>query len=381
MVGGRAQILGLGIWVLLTGCDSGSDSAAGFDAGASDSDGGTDVGGGVADAVAPDAAPDAASARPDAAGAGREDAGASPASVRLITFNIGTTDGLPHDAGDDGYTGEMAEITDAHYRNSLSWNPAEAALVAFLSDRAPDIVAFQEGFHDPWCEDIEVDPDLDFVCRDYDPDGPMQPERVLGPDFQIGCAPGQEDNCIGVRRAVGQLVGCPEDGPCRLTLDGLETPGQCGSGARVSSGRVLRPDGAEWVVVNVHGTSGIEPDDQACRVAQFRQIFVDRGDGRPEANGAVNIVMGDLNTDPVVMAGLDPSADAWNTYVGPDRAFRHLSPTERFGPATYANALRIDHIASDMLTGDCVIPGSTEGEPPVMDAVYWDHRPVVCDAR
>jgi len=48
--------------------------------------------------------------------------------IIVMTFNVGTTPGLPHDLGDDGYTSEMADIADELYENSLSWNPAEEAL-------------------------------------------------------------------------------------------------------------------------------------------------------------------------------------------------------------------------------------------------------------
>ena len=73
---------------------------------------------------------------------------------KVITFNIGTTDGLAHDRGEDdgtgdGYTQAMADITDAQYENSLSWNPAETALTNFLTAQRPAIVAFQAMFFGP----------------------------------------------------------------------------------------------------------------------------------------------------------------------------------------------------------------------------------------
>ncbi|MCB1127659.1 MAG: hypothetical protein KDM81_14290 [Verrucomicrobiae bacterium] len=117
---------------------------------------------------------------------------------RVLTFNAGTTTGLPHDLGpDDGYSQHDAEIADALYENSLSWNPAERALTRFLAETRPDIAFFQELYFDPWCETISVDPALDFVCEDYTPERPLQIERLLGGDYQVACADGQEDNCAG----------------------------------------------------------------------------------------------------------------------------------------------------------------------------------------
>jgi len=58
-------------------------------------------------------------------------------------------------------------------------------------------------------------------------------------------------------------------------------------------------------IVNVHGSSGFTDADLDCRQAQFGQVFVDMGDGKPAANGERNVIMGDFNTDPVRAAFLD----------------------------------------------------------------------------
>ncbi|MCA9771011.1 MAG: hypothetical protein KC466_01300, partial [Myxococcales bacterium] len=158
---------------------------------------------------------------------------------RVLTFNAGTTTGLPHDLGpDDGYSQHDAEIADALYENSLSWNPAERALTRFLAETRPDIAFFQELYFDPWCETISVDPALDFVCEDYTPERPLQIERLLGGDYQVACADGQEDNCAGVRRDFGRFVGCPGEGPCLGGLAGTGPPDGCSRGARVGSAEI-----------------------------------------------------------------------------------------------------------------------------------------------
>jgi hypothetical protein len=299
-------------------------------------------------------------------------------SFRVMTFNIGTTTGMGHDTDDNGYSEEMAQIADELYENSLSWNPAERDLIAWLAEHRPTIVVFQEGFYDRWCEEIEVDPELDFVCKGYTPERPLQIERLLGPDYQVACADGQEDNCAGVLRSFATMRGCPLEAPCLGGLEGMGPPDGCSRGARV--GRVVLDlhDGTELTLVNVHGTSGVTDEDMECRSSQFAQIFIDRGDGEPAASGERNLVMGDLNTDPWVLETSDPSAQLWNEYVGPGKPYEYISGTPETGPPTYAGLFRIDHVVSDALTGGCVVPGTRE-EPPVHDGIYWDHMPQLCD--
>lgn len=305
--------------------------------------------------------------------------GPTTLSFKVMTFNIGTTEGLDHDSGDDGYTQKMADITNDLYQNSLSWNPAEKALTAFLAQHQPDIVAFQEGFYDPWCESIAVDPALDFVCKDYTPTRPWQLRRLVGPDYQLAYANDQPDNFIAVKKSLGKIVGCPLDAVCVEGLHGLPPASGCTSRPRVGSIEVELNDGRKLVVVVMHGTSGVKLEDMLCRVDQVNQIFVDRGDGKPAAFGEANIVMGDLNTDPF-LPPIDPSVVAWNGFVGQGKTFSYISSDSAIGPATYLDVVRIDHVVSDKVRGSCIVPGSTPGVPPVFaDAIYWDHNPVLCD--
>jgi hypothetical protein len=147
----------------------------------------------------------------------------------------------------------------------------------------------------------------------------------------------------------------------------------------VGRGVIELADGGSLTVVNYHGTSGLLPADTACRVAQVEQIFVDL-DGEPAANGEIDLVMGDFNTDPY-RAFIDPSATRWLDFVGqPDEALPFWFVTDAGPDATPTyNLFNIDHVASDAFTGSCVAPGVTEGQPPVLDTVYFDHVPQVCD--
>ncbi len=325
-------------------------------------------------------------ARPPAAAApgDSDDLPPPPLSFSVLTFNTGTTEHLEHDAdevdgGGDGYTSAHAARNAARYSNNLAWRPAEAALTLWLGEHRPEVVLFQELFHDPWCADIDTDPAFDFICHGRDPDRPRQAQRLLGPDYDVACAPGHPDNCVGVLRAFGRIRGCTGEAPCAAELDGLPPPGGCTQGARVATAEITLGDGRLLHAVDVHTAAGVTDEDMACRVTQILQIFEDRGDGKPAAWGTANVVGGDMNMDPFLWAGLDPSADAWNTYVGEDRPFHYLSSNGPDGPPTIQTLFRIDHLVSDVLAGSCVVVGGTAGVPPIMETSYWDHRPVLCE--
>lgn len=297
---------------------------------------------------------------------------------RTMTFNAGTTTHLPHGDGSDGYTDELAEIAADLYSNNLSWNPAEERLAVFLAEERPEVAIFQELFFDPWCEEIEVDPALDFVCQGYVADRSLQIERLLGTDYQIACAIGHPDNCVGVLRSFASLRGCPDDGAWLEGLDGLPPPSGCTGGARVGGVALDLPDGRTFTVVDVHASAGLSQEDMDCRVDQFTQVFEDRGDGSPAASGPLNLVAGDINTDPFVLAEADPSAAYWAAFTGEGLPFGYLSSSDEDGPATHVTGLRIDQVISDGLTGDCQVVGEGGAPGPLLDAVYWDHAPVLC---
>ncbi|MDP7110906.1 MAG: hypothetical protein QGH45_03025 [Myxococcota bacterium] len=300
-------------------------------------------------------------------------------SFRALTFNAGTTTLLPHGDDADGYDDGMAEIASDLYSNNLAWNPAEAALAAFLAEEQPEVALFQELFFDPWCLEIEVGPALDFVCQQYAADRPLQIERLLGDDYQVACAVGHPDNCVGVLRSFGELRECPADGACLDGLDGLAPPSGCTSGARVGAVVVDLPDGRAFTLVDVHASAGLSGDDMDCRVEHFVQVFEDRGDGEPAASGAVNLVAGDINTDPFTLAAADPSAAYWAAAVGGDEPFGYLSSSADGGQPTHVTGLRIDQVVSDGLTGECEAVGVPGEADELLDAVYWDHAPLLCD--
>jgi len=312
---------------------------------------------------------------------------AEPLKFTVMTFNAGTSSGQLHskdeaEGNGDGYTDEHAQEVDAHYGNSLSWNPAEAKTIEFLADLKPEIVAFQEIFHDPWCEDIEAKPELDLVCNDYSPDRPYQMERLLGDDYQIACNLDAEDRCAAVRKDFGRFVGCPLDEVC---FGGIRGPGLgdigCSEAARIGSIEIELIDGRLLVLVNAHANAGMKDSNMECRKHQFQQIFLDRGDGKPAAFGEANLIMGDLNTDPFVLAATDPSAAELNKYVGEGKPFHYISSDSAEGPPTHVTTMRIDHVISDVIGGSCVVAGESPGVEPIMETTVFDHRPVICEVE
>ena len=314
-----------------------------------------------------------------AAGCG-DDASPPPDSLRVVTFNTGTTPGLAHDAPpDDGYGSAQAAISDRWYGDGLAWRPAIDDVRRFLDDVRPDLVAFQEIFANEDCATIPIESHRGWACDGWHPGAPSVAHEVLGPGFQVACHPGKPDKCIAVRRSFGSIRGCDAD-RCLDALAGEEIAG-CGRGARVARAIVDRVGGTSLTVVSVHGTSGFGGADVACRTAQFEQIFTDLGDGSgmAAANGSSNVVLGDFNTDPGRAARLDASAAALQEATSGDSPFRFVTETGPNATPTYLGIFNIDHVIADELVGSCFAPGTEGGGDAVSSITYFDHAPVVCD--
>jgi endonuclease/exonuclease/phosphatase family metal-dependent hydrolase len=205
-------------------------------------------------------------------------------------------------------------------------------------------------------------------------------QLVLGDAYQVACNLGKPDKCAAVHRDFGSFEGCDDD-LCLDGLDGANLEG-CGGGARVGRGRVLisaARGGGTLNVIHIHGTSGILPADQECRVRQIDQIFVDGGDGLPLADGERNVIMGDFNTDPGRQSGFDASAERWLEVTGDAAGFTFVTEAGSEAMPTYANLVNIDHVVADAWTGGCVHPGLSATTSPVVDYVYFDHVPALCD--
>jgi hypothetical protein len=300
-----------------------------------------------------------------------------PLQLTVVTFNTGTNNGLPHDSDGDDYGNDEADLSDEYYGDGLAWVPAIDGTAAFFAALQPEVVVFQELFWSGDCPDIPPEYHAGFACENWQPGDPSVVQLVLGDGYQVACHLEKPDKCAAVRKDFGGFAGCDED-LCLDHLDGAEIE-DCGGGSRVGRGVIELVDGGSFTLVNYHGTSGILPADMACRVDQIEQIFVDL-DGQPAVSGEVNLVMGDFNTDPY-RAFIDLSAARWLDFVGqPDEDLPFWFVTDAGPNATPTyNLFNIDHVVSDAFTGTCVAPGVTAGEPAVLDTVYFDHVPQVCD--
>lgn len=321
----------------------------------------------------------AACGSPDATPGGGDptDTGTPPPSLRVVTFNTGTTETMGAVGEDDGYGAEQAAISDQYYGDGLAWGQTVQDATAFFAQVDADVVVMQEVFWSGDCAKIPEKARAGFVCEDWQEGDETVAQVILGQGWQVACHPGKPDKCAAVHERVGRFSGCEQD----FCLEGLYggTVEGCGSGARVARGRIQRVDGSPLTLVSVHGSSGVTPEDQACRVAQVEQAMVDLGDGAPGADGEQNLVMGDLNTDPGRWTEWDESAARWTDFVGEGLDFHFVSDVGPDAPLSYQGVADIDHVMSDTWAGSCFIAGLTEDHPAVSEVAYFDHRPVVCD--
>ncbi|MBH22985.1 MAG: hypothetical protein CMH57_00730 [Myxococcales bacterium] len=368
------RLLGALALLVALGCSDDAQPSGSPDAG----DAGADAPADTAPSDASDASlPDAAT--PDAADVATDDApdAATRAPLTVVTFNTGSGPELAHDAApDDGYTSVEAELTDAWYGNGLAWRPFIEATRQFFATLEADVVVFQEIFWPGECPGIPAEAQAGFVCEGWGEGDPTVAELLLGEGYQVMCHPGKPDKCAAVRRGAGRFRGCDGD-LCLEGMEGAPVPG-CGSGARVARAVIELEAGGELTLVNVHGTSGLSDDEADCRVRQVEQVFVDMGDGEPAVGEGATLIMGDLNTDPGRFAGADPSADRWLDFVGEGARFHFVSDVGEDAAPSYAGLFNIDHVMADELEGACWIAGVTSERPPVMEAVFFDHKPVVC---
>ncbi|MFH2010813.1 MAG: hypothetical protein ABI333_29700 [bacterium] len=298
----------------------------------------------------------------------------------VLTFNSGTSEGLGHGDGlDDGYSTLDASYSDLYYGDGLAWSPAVEATTAFFADVSPDVVVFQEIFYTGDCSGIPPEALEKFICDTWQPGDPTVAQLVLGEGYQVMCNPGNNDKCAAVKRAFGSFRGCAGD----FCLEGMEgfRVNDCGHGARVGRAVIELVAGGELTLVNYHGSSGIDQDEMDCRRQQVDQVFVDLGDGEPGANGARNLIMGDLNTDPGRLASMDPSALRWTDFVGEGLPFHFITEVGMDAEPTYQGIVNIDHVMSDTATGTCWVAGLDGGPPPIIEATYFDHLPIVCTVQ
>ena len=312
--------------------------------------------------------------------AAERDTGRPASAMRVVTVNTGTAPEQAHDREtDDGYTGATAEVADTWYGNGLAFPPMIDALAAWMAREDPDIIAFQEVFDASLCVDIPPEHHAPFICDGWEAGDASVPARVVagvGADFQFACHASKTDACLAINTRIGRFRDCA-DTECHHVLTGSPIDG-CGGRVRVARAMVDLVDGGSLALINIHGTSGLDADDQTCRVAQIAQIF-----DLTDASGAAaiadrNIILGDFNTDPARMSGADRSADAWLDAVASGE-FAFVTPLGDDAPGSYAGFFDIDHVVSDAYAGSCDAAGLTGDLPAVTEMVYFDHLPIRCE--
>ena len=299
-------------------------------------------------------------------------------SFTVATFNTGTTTAMGSQNPDDGYGPDDAKRSDLFYGDGLAWQSVVEDTRQFLLKVSPDVIGFQEIFFSGECATIPNTETEGFVCETWQPGDPTVAQLILGEGYQVACHMGKSDKCLAVKKSFATLKGCDKD-LCLDFLDGAEVPG-CGSGSRIGRAELSLTDGQSLVVVNVHGSSGLKLEDTDCRSKQFALVFEDMN-GSPAANGARNIVLGDLNTDPGRADTFDKSAQKFIEHVGPGKRFQFITAVGVDAPPTYAGNFNIDHVVSDAFAGGCWAAGATAGKAEVSQVAYFDHKPVVCAVR
>jgi len=295
----------------------------------------------------------------------------------VMTFNTGTSLVPPAGAINKGFGKQQAAWCDEYYGNGLSWMALIEDARVFVEGVSPDLIVFQEIFHPEECAGIPEEARVGFICEHWKAGDPTVAQMVAGEQYQVACHPGKPDKCAAVHKRLGRFASCKADF-CLEGLDGYTVDG-CGKGARVARGRVEGPNGPLLTLVSVHGSSGFKEEDSECRVRQFDQIFVDLGDGEAGANGGLNIIMGDFNTDPAAMADADASARRLLEFVGVGKPFGFVNAVGSDAEKTYGGLFTIDYVISDGCDGSCWTAGVSPGHPPVTDAVAFDHHPTVCN--
>lgn len=296
------------------------------------------------------------------------DAEAGTLTIRAMTFNTGTgTRPPPALEAAYGWTEAEAALGDAWYGNGLAWTALVDAVGPWLREQAPDLVAFQEVFWTGECDAIPSDAHSGFVC-----DGAREPTvaaRLAGAGYTVVCHPGKPDKCVAVRDTFARVDGC-DDGLCIEGMGGRAVDG-CGSGSRVARVSLTTPAGVRLDVVHVHGTSGLEPDDVACRTAWIEQAFEGLDPTRP------TLMLGDFNTDPARLAASDESARRL-AELAADEGFTFATALGVDARPTYAGFLNIDHVLVRGGQGSCLAAGLDAELPGPLALEAFDHRPILC---
>lgn len=287
-------------------------------------------------------------------------------TLRVLTANVGNLDEASDGACPTFYKGALCELD------------LEQIIASKVTQYAPDIVVLNEVWDSDYCQG-QTDNNANHVCHDYKSRQPyQQARRLLGSGYTITCDGIAHFDCVGVLAKRFSVKECAAGALC---IDGSTTPAHpaaCkGMGSITSVSSVhLTLNQTPITVVNGHPLNAYNDKGDPCRLAQYKQIF------EVLANGKKNLLMGDMNGDPIRFPSVFPSFVYWNQKVGAAKPFRyHSGPAEGSPPpTTWMNAVTLDYVLSDFAVGVCRTLGKYGGWYRLDYPMYrMDHNGILCD--
>ncbi len=288
--------------------------------------------------------------------------------LRVLTANVGNLDEAEKTTCPTYHKGSQCELS------------TEKVIAANIARHAPDVVVLGEVWDTDRCKG-KAEKNAGFVCHAPNKLSPVQQaRRYLGPGYTIVCDGIAHFDCIGARtsRVTMDPALCAAGKLCLGKSKTPAHPGPCagiGTITSVSSAGVT-VDGLSFTVINGHPLNAINTKGDACRLAQYKQIF------EQLAAGKRNLIMGDFNGDPIRFPSVFPSFVYWNTMVGPGKRFRyHSGPAEATPPPpTWMSSVTLDYVLSDFAGGTCHTLGKTADKDRLDHPTYrMDHLGIVCD--
>ena len=288
--------------------------------------------------------------------------------LRVLTANVGNLDGV----------WKKKDLCPGYYQGAQCEPKTELQIAKALAAYRPDIVVLNEVFDADYCAG-KNEKDPRWICNDHKNRSPyQQARRYLGAGYTIVCDGIAHYDCIGIKASRFTVKECASG---KLCVSGAQTPAHppackgIGSITSVSAAH-LTLGGRGITVINGHPLNAVDYTGDACRHAQYKQIFETLAD--PQRT----LIMGDMNGDPINFGSVFDSFKYWNTVVGKGKRFRyHSGPAEGSPPpATWQPFFTLDYVLSDFLVGTCRTLGAVlEVHQLDYPINRMDHKAIVCD--
>lgn len=266
-----------------------------------------------------------------------------------------------------------------HYNWGLCFKEVEQNIATNIHKLKPDIIAFQELTTPANCLSWQEENPNKVCYQLQEQSSILQVRRILGEDYTIACEPRHQHDCIGVRKELGFIQGCPLGGYCDDLGLYDQQPDKCNDMFTVSAFDI-NVHGYPIRVINAHPS----PRQKTCRINALTQIFEGTAEREPFANGERNLIMGDFNMDP--FRSSDASVKIWEKYVGlPGSALPfhyHSGPAEHWPPYdtfVYGPIRRVlDFVTSDFAQGTCQVLGMSPDTERIDGGKGMDHKAFYC---